>query len=106
ADDSYERDVFKDFQREIKTEDKRPPRGNDQVLFYYAPIRAGAQCIACHNKLQQEGQDPIAVNDLMAMVRIRMPTKSIEEGVHWNRALLITTAIGTAILIMVASWII
>jgi two-component system sensor histidine kinase BarA len=107
ADDSYERDVFKEFQRnESKPEDWRPPRGNDQMLFYYAPIRAGAQCIACHNALQKEGQDAIAVNDLLAMVRIRMPTKSIEEGVHWNRAILITTAIGTAILIMVASWII
>lgn len=104
ADDSYERELYKEFQRETKPEDSRL-RANEQVLFYYAPIRAGAQCISCHNSMRKEG-DNIAVNDLLAMVRIRMPTKSIEEGVHWNRAILITTAIGTAILIMVGSWII
>ena len=40
------------------------------------------------------------------MVRIRLPTKAIEEGVHWNRAILMATALGTALLIMTGSWII
>ena len=39
------------------------------------------------------------------MVRIRMPTKSTEEGLNWNRAILIGTAFVTAFLIMVGSWI-
>src|SRR5207244_5369737 len=64
-------------------------------------------CLGCHNSLRKaKGQDALADNDFLAMVRIRMPTKSIEEGVHWNRAILITTAFGTAILIMAGSWII
>src|SRR6202030_2635811 len=41
-----------------------------------------------------------------ALARIRMPTKSIEEGVHRNRAWLIATALVTAILIMLGSWLI
>jgi two-component system, NarL family, sensor histidine kinase BarA len=104
ADDSYERELYKEFLISAKPEDSRL-RASEQVLFYYAPIRARAQCISCHNSLRMEGE-AIAVNDLLAMVRIRMPTKSIEEGVHWNRAILITTAISTAILIMLGSWII
>jgi signal transduction histidine kinase len=105
ADDSYERELYKEFQSTTKPEESRL-RPSDQVLFYYAPIRAGGQCIDCHNAMLKPGQDSIAANDLLAMVRIRMPTRSIEDGVHWNRAILITTAIGTAILIMVGSWII
>ena len=40
------------------------------------------------------------------MVRIGLPTTAIEEGVHWNRAILMATALGTALLIMTGSWII
>jgi signal transduction histidine kinase len=106
-DDSYERELYKEFLRgDGKNEDSRL-RANDQVLLYYAPIRASGECMKCHNSIRQaKGEDPLAVGDLMSMVRIRLPTRSIEEGVHWNRAILITTAIGTAILIMVGSWII
>src|SRR5207248_3740123 len=38
--------------------------------------------------------------------RIRMPTKALEEGVHWNRAVLMGTALATALCIMAGSWII
>lgn len=106
-DDSYEIDLNKEFRRdETKSEDSRL-RPSEQVLLYYAPIRAAKECLACHQPIaKKNGNDALAENDLLAMVRIRMPTKSIEEGVHWNRAILITTAVGTAILIMVGSWII
>ena len=104
--DSYERDVFKEFLRgEGKTEDFRR-KDSDQVLLYYAPIRAANECLSCHQVIAKNKGQELAENDLLAMVRIRMPTKSIEEGVHWNRAILVTTAIATAILIMVGSWII
>ncbi|MBM3996888.1 MAG: HAMP domain-containing protein [Planctomycetes bacterium] len=105
--DSYERDLFKEFQRDAdKTEDSRQIP-NEQVLLYYAPIRATASCMNCHREIaQQKKQDLPAEGELMGMVRIRMPTKSIEEGVNWNRAILATTAIATAILIMVGSWMI
>jgi signal transduction histidine kinase len=106
-DDSYERELYKEFLRgDGRTEDSRQ-RPSDQMLLYYAPIRAASKCMSCHQEIaKKKGQDTLAENDLLAMVRIRMPTKSIEEGVHWNRAILATTAIATAILIMVGSWII
>ncbi len=105
-DDSYERELYKEFQRgDGKTEDYRQ-RPSDQVLLYYAPIRAANECLGCHQPIaKKKGHEALAENDLLAMVRIRMPTKSTEEGVSWNRALLIATAFVTAFLIMVGSWI-
>ncbi|MBI1832286.1 MAG: HAMP domain-containing protein [Planctomycetes bacterium] len=107
GENSFERDLYKDFQRgDGKTEDiQHLP--NEPFLYYYAPIRASANCMNCHQELaSKKGQDALAANELLGMVRIRMPTRSIEEGVNWNRAILATTAIATAILIMVGSWII
>lgn len=105
-DDSYERELYKEFLRgDGKNEDNRL-RASDQVLLYYAPIRASNECLSCHQPIAEKKGHKLAEGDLLAMVRIRMPTRGIEEGVHWNRALLITTAILTSILIMVGSWII
>src|SRR5438445_416320 len=53
-----------------------------------------------------QGLPAPAEHQLIGMVRIRMPTKAIEEGVHWNRAVLMGIALATAICIMAGSWII
>ena len=103
-----ERDLLKEFQ---KAESDRIEDSQiltvDHVLLYYAPLRAGKSCLQCHQELaQKQGLAAVAENDLLGLVRIRMPTKAIEEGVHWNRAILMATALGTAILIMTGSWII
>ena len=44
--------------------------------------------------------------DLLAVIKIEMPTEPIDDGLHANRALLITTAIVTALLIMAGSYLI
>jgi signal transduction histidine kinase len=67
-------------------------------IFYYGAIRAGKSCLGCHHRR--------SANELMAVVRIRLPTKDIEAGVHLNRAVLISTALVTALLIMGGSYII
>lgn len=106
ADDSYETALYKEFLRDGKPDDFRR-RDGDGVLLYYAPMRASADCLTCHQAIaKKKGQEALAENDLLAMVRIRMPTKSIEEGVNLNRAILASAAIATAILIMVGSWLI
>jgi two-component system sensor histidine kinase BarA len=107
--ETYERELLKEFAREDpdKFEDSRP-KANDQVLLYYAPIRAHKSCLQCHQHHAEKKLLGVASaeNELMGMVRIRMPTKGIEEGVHWNRAILMATALGTVILTMTGSWII
>lgn len=105
---SHERDLYKEFLRDDadKKEDTRL-MPNEHVLLYYAPLRATKACMSCHQTLAQEkGQGQLAENDLLGMLRVRMSTRSIEEGVHWNRALLMATALATALLIMTGSWII
>lgn len=106
--DSFERDFLREQQQ-----GQNPPgedhriRPTEQVLFYYAPIRASKACLTCHQAIaQKKGLGTIAENDYLGTLRIRISTKSIEEGVHWNRALLMATALGTALLIMTGSWLI
>jgi signal transduction histidine kinase len=89
------------------------PRKNEAIrraergIYYYGAVRAGKGCLGCHQRLaQSKGQPKLADNDLMAVVRILMPTKAIEAGVHLNRAVLISTALVTALLIMGGSYII
>ena len=105
--ENFEKDLFKDFRKEDTPPEDHQLRSSEQILLYYSPIRASKSCLACHQTLAQERkQTSLAENDLLAIVRIRMPTKNIEEGVHRNRAILMATALGTAIIIMVGSWII
>jgi signal transduction histidine kinase len=105
--DPYERDLFKEFRKagnEAKAEDIRL-RPSEQVLLYYSPLRATKECMSCHDT-QQGKAGPFTLNSLEGIIRIRMPTKAIEEGVHWNRAILMATALVTALIIMAGSWII
>jgi signal transduction histidine kinase len=103
----YERDYWKEFIRTPEKPDEVKPRPNEQALLFYAPVRASKSCLTCHQKLAQDRNQPaLAENGLMAMLRVRMPTKNIEEGVHLNRALLMSTAFLTALLIMLGSWIV
>jgi two-component system, NarL family, sensor histidine kinase BarA len=106
-DDSYESDLYKEFLTDpSKTEDRRLPR-NEPVLLYYAPIRVTQSCLSCHQDIASaKGRPALADGDVLDMVRISMPTKAIEEGVHWNRAILWATALVSALLIMAGSWII
>jgi two-component system, NarL family, sensor histidine kinase BarA len=81
-----------------------------QGLFhYYGVVRAQSSCIDCHNKAALGtgvASPPLKEGDLMAVVKVTLPTKAIETGVHVNRALLLSFALLTAILIMTGSYLI
>ncbi len=96
---SFERDLFRVFRKdpEERNEDIRE-RPNEQVLVYSAPILANKSCLECHTTAEKGA--------LLGIMQIRMPTKAILDGVHWNRAILMGTALATALLIMTGSWII
>jgi signal transduction histidine kinase len=100
--DSYERELFKEFTRsdEPKEEASRL-RPSERMLHYYGVIRAQRKCIECHRELPTK----LADNDV-TMVHIWMATKAIEDGVHLNRAVLMATALVTALLIMGGSYLI
>ncbi|MCE9530891.1 MAG: DUF3365 domain-containing protein [Planctomycetes bacterium] len=80
------------------------------VFYYYGAIRASKSCLECHGKTKEEreefGVETLEENNLMGVMAIRLSTKTLESGVHVNRALLISTALLTALLIMAGSYLI
>ncbi len=93
----------------LAEETREAPKENS--YYYYGALRASPTCIACHNDPAKMGgsqklRPQLATGDLMAVVRIRLSTRLIEEGFHTNRALLISFAIGTSLLIIAGSYLI
>jgi two-component system, NarL family, sensor histidine kinase BarA len=100
--DIFDRDLFRDFRKESdERNEKYNVRPNEQVLVYSAPLLSEKSCLSCHQHKARAGRDP-----LLGIMQIRMPTKAILDGIHWNRAILMGTALSTALLIMTGSWII
>ncbi len=110
--DRFERQLVADFLQDAeKFEDSRHVRADDQQFFvYYGAVRATASCVECHRKKQTDAEKKefgeLQAGSLIAVVKIRMHTKPIEDGVHLNRAVLISTALVTALLIMTGSYLI
>ncbi|MGL6074040.1 MAG: ATP-binding protein [Fimbriiglobus sp.] len=93
---------------------------SDQAYFYYGAVRAGQSCVACHRDrqklanfmgvgvetpaVQNLAQPELQPGELMAVVRVQLSTEIIESGKHTNRAILISFALGTTILILAASY--
>ena len=65
---------------------------------YYGAVRAKKSCVLCHT---HRGVDEGA---LLGMVKVVFPLAPTEKALAWNNAILISTAIGTAFLAMMASW--
>jgi signal transduction histidine kinase len=79
-----------------------------EAVQYYGAVRATGRCLSCHpaNAEEREAYGDLKENDLMAVVKITIPTKDIEAAFHLNRAVLIATALVTALLIMGGSYLI
>jgi signal transduction histidine kinase len=106
--DSFEAELLKQFMANKEINQERRELSSLQRIHYYGAVRATKKCLACHPYPgeEREALGDLQEGDLMALVRISIPTKTIEEGVHVNRAILITTAFVTALLIMGGSYVI
>jgi signal transduction histidine kinase len=97
-----------DFQRLKEFRDDAAKSEDSQLLLaqgkhlYYGAVRASPSCLSCHRQTRPE----LGENDLLAVVKIRVPTDPIEKEFHENRAWLLSTALVTALLIMAASYLI
>ena len=74
------------------------------VFHYYGSIRASGSCVECHN--QRPEKAPIKEGDMVAVVKVTLSTSTIESGQHMNRALLLSFAIITSLLIVTGSYLI
>jgi signal transduction histidine kinase len=86
---------------------------SEHKYFYHEAVRAAAGCLGCHRRLNEirrraNPDVPAGLHegDLLAVVKIEYDTRAIEAGVDYNRGVLITTALVTALAIMVASYLI
>jgi signal transduction histidine kinase len=104
--DSYERRLLDDFLLESRYAEDSRRMPAQRSMDYYRAIRARPDCLrgGCH-PLPSE-KEGLAANDLMALLKIRISTDAIESGVHQNWAFLLTTALVTAILLMLGSYLI
>jgi len=88
------------------------PTGNQADYHYFQPVRLRAGfCIQCHETLRDavgsQGlptTSPLQVGDLKAVVEIILPDADVQNALNWNRAILITTAIITFFVAMLAAY--
>lgn len=72
--------------------------------WFYGAVRATESCVACHAPRRRD----LKTGDLLALVKIdlRVPPESLESKVHFNRAILISSALITALLTMAGTYMI
>jgi signal transduction histidine kinase len=101
-DDATSAEQLRIFQNERGKLEQNLPLLTERKHHYYGAVRATKTCLGCHRQTNPD----LAENDLIALIKINMPTESIEDGVNLNRAVLISTAIISALLIMGSSYVI
>lgn len=130
--DEFERKVLNEFLAVDPAEAMQseapefvPRLSEDQAEYqYYQPIRAQASCVgACHNSppgglgIGWSDADPAlrpsvgrstarTEGELMAVVQVTIPNGPTQRALSWNRAILLSTAIVTVFLAMVAAYVI
>jgi signal transduction histidine kinase len=107
----------------VEFRERNAPRGGQYE--YYQPIRAEESCLlVCHRPPPGGtglditgagvalggkglmGTTPLSEGDVMAVVKVSIPTKPTQRALNLNRAILLSTAIVTVLLAMIASYII
>lgn len=102
-----EQKLMKDFLEDRDKFEERRWVSAKGEFNYYSAVRASQGCLECHpHEAERKELADLRENDLLAVVKIVMPTEAIEKGVHINRAVLISTALVTALLIMSGSYLI
>ncbi|HMP03044.1 MAG TPA: ATP-binding protein [Gemmatales bacterium] len=77
------------------------PASSTERQFNF-PLRLGDSCLNCHKELQPE----VKKGDLVGVATIKISSKDLESRIHRNRALLLSTAIVSALALMGGSWLI
>src|SRR5579875_2064478 len=93
---------IKDFQQDPSKHEDNSLELSSKRNYYYGAVRATASCLECHRQRHADLHE----GDLLAVVKIDVDTQPIEAGFHVNRAILISIAFATTLLIMVGSYLI
>jgi signal transduction histidine kinase len=111
--DNHENAILKKFQDDPdKNEDweiKQARSGEESPsIHFYGVIRAPMDGLTNLHLSEEERKTlgDLKEKDILAVVKVIASTKSIEEDIIWNRAMLIAAALICAILIMIGSYLI
>lgn len=74
---------------------------NKHEFHYYGAVRAKQSCVQCHTGSPGE---PVAEGDLIGMAKVIIPMAPADRALAFNNAMLLTTAIVTTFLAMVATF--
>jgi two-component system sensor histidine kinase BarA len=93
---------FKEFQDDPKKQEENQLMVSHGKNYYYAAVRATKSCLGCHQKLQHNAD--LKEQDLLAVIKIVVDTDATLDSLAGNRALLISMALVTSLLIMAGSY--
>jgi len=83
--------------------------GENPEYLFYKPIRfTNQRCVTCHESMNigVANLSSQNVGDLVSVLKVRMPDKQTQTALTWNNAILLGTAIITAFLAVMASYLI
>ncbi|HEX3658843.1 MAG TPA: ATP-binding protein [Pirellulales bacterium] len=106
--DAFERQLVRDFQKRPRPDSpdevwkERPFNGGDDYV-YYQGVYASKSCVGCHNTLKDHA-DNLADGTLMAIAKVQISNIPVQKDLSRNRAILLSTAIITVFLAMIASY--
>ncbi|QGJ71004.1 Integral membrane sensor signal transduction histidine kinase [Planctomycetales bacterium 10988] len=101
--DEFEWEVLEDFKRNPNNEPKQRWIPEKQEYHYFQAIQLKEKCTYCHQSPPGQTWEP---QQLMSVAKVIIPDAPTQRKLNWNRAILISTAIVTVALAMLAAYII
>jgi signal transduction histidine kinase len=77
----------------------------DSMYEHYQPVYARTFCVDCH-RATVEGFPDLSEGDLIAVIKVSLPSGPTQQAINRNRAVLLATAIITVFLAMIAAYLI
>lgn len=77
-----------------------------RYLNYFQAVRAGQECMACHDGHDRQGAKSYAPNSLVGMATVRLSMTGVEAQLSQNRMVLLASGIVTTVIAMIVAWII
>ncbi|MBX7104926.1 MAG: DUF3365 domain-containing protein, partial [Gemmataceae bacterium] len=78
-----------------------------EKFYYYGSIRMTTSCLKCHPTARERDELPdLKPGMFYGAVRIQLDSRLLEEDFHLNRAILISNALVTSLLVMAGSYLI
>jgi len=99
--------LIKEFVENPGKQDEIVFPASGESIYYYGAVRAMPLCLKCHPTPEERAELGDLVEDsLMAVIRVRFSTPAIEDDFHLNRAIMISVALVTSVLIMAGMYLI